>query len=84
GPAAIKHMKSVLEARGMKITGYIPGKAKREGAAIDAEEASGQFVSYRTNDLRTTVRFGSECSSDPTMLQDVDCPDALVAPCCLG
>lgn len=72
GPAAIERMKSLLEDHGMKITGYIPGKSKREGSAIEAERASGQFVSDRTNDLRTTVRFGSECSSDPTMLSDLD------------
>ncbi|MDN6299429.1 MAG: hypothetical protein L0J68_03950 [Micrococcaceae bacterium] len=72
GPAAIKHMKSVLEAHGMKITSYIPGKTKREASAINAELTSGQFVSYRANDLRTRIRFGSECSSHPTMLQDLN------------
>lgn len=72
GPAAIAQMKSVVEARGMRVTSYIPGKSTREASAIDAELASGQFVSYRANDLRTRIRFGSECSSHPTMLQDLD------------
>lgn len=72
GPAAIERMKSVLEDRGMKVTGYIPGTTKREASAINAEGPRGDFVSYRANDLRTTVRFGSECSSHPTMLQDVE------------
>lgn len=72
GPKAIEHMRSVLEGRGMKVTGYIPGKTEREASTISAESPTGQFVSYGTNDQRTTVRFGSECSSHPTMLQDVD------------
>lgn len=72
GPAAIQRMQKLLEDRGMKITGYIPGKTKREPSAIDAESPNGAFVSYRTNDLRTNIRFGSECSSHPSMLTDVD------------
>lgn len=72
GPATIKRIKAVLEARGMKVTGYIPGKTKREASAINAESPRGDFVSYRANDLRTSVRFGSECSSHPTMLKDVE------------
>lgn len=72
GPAAIQRMKSVLEDRGMTVTGYIPGATKREASAINAESPNGAFVSYRTNDLRTNIRFGSECSSHPTMLTDVD------------
>lgn len=72
GHAALEHMQKVLEDRGMKITGYIPGKTKRAASSIDAESPNGAFVSYRTNDLRTNIRFGSECSSHPTMLTDVD------------
>ncbi|WP_417215343.1 hypothetical protein [Arthrobacter sp.] len=72
GPAAIERMQKLLEDRGMEITGYIPGKTKRAASAIDAQSPNGAFVSYRTNDLRTNIRFGSECSSHPSMLTDVD------------
>ncbi|MDN6331684.1 MAG: hypothetical protein L0J58_03940 [Micrococcaceae bacterium] len=72
GPAEIKRIKSVLEDRGLKVTGYIPGTTDGETSSVDAESTTGQYVSYGTNAQRTTVRFGSECSSDPTMLQDLN------------
>ncbi|MBM6621785.1 hypothetical protein JTF08_09210 [Micrococcaceae bacterium RIT802] len=72
GPAEIKRMRTVLEDRGMKVTGYIPGKTPSEASTIYAEGPTGQFVAYGTNNERTSVRFGSECSAHPTMLQRVD------------
>ncbi|WP_157074936.1 hypothetical protein [Janibacter limosus] len=71
GPADIKRMSSLLKARGMEVTNYRPGNTVREGSGINAESAAGFFVSYRTNDLKTTVRFGSECSSHPSMNEQV-------------